>query len=115
MAQISTELTPQADGAPWLRRPLVHRLVLVLLAAEIAVFAFMIAGTHGWIVPLQTPTTTDFASFYAAGSLANAGTPQLAYDHAAHLAANRIVMDNDADSPAAQDLLSQFVETAKNQ
>ena len=35
--------------------------------------------------------------------------------HPAHLAANRIVMDNDADSGAAQDLLSQFVETAKQQ
>jgi hypothetical protein len=35
--------------------------------------------------------------------------------HAAHLAANQIVMDNDADSGAAQDLLSQFVESAKQQ
>jgi hypothetical protein len=35
--------------------------------------------------------------------------------HPAHLTANRIVMDNDADSGAAQDLLSQFVETAKQQ
>jgi hypothetical protein len=35
--------------------------------------------------------------------------------HPAHLAANRIVMDNEADSLAAQDLLSQFVETAKQQ
>jgi hypothetical protein len=35
--------------------------------------------------------------------------------HPAHLAANQIVMDNDSDSVAAQDLLSQFVETAKHQ
>jgi hypothetical protein len=35
--------------------------------------------------------------------------------HPAHLAANQIVMDHDADSMAAQDLLSQFVETAKQQ
>jgi hypothetical protein len=35
--------------------------------------------------------------------------------HSAHLAANQIVMDNDADSVAAQVLLSQFVETAKQQ
>jgi hypothetical protein len=35
--------------------------------------------------------------------------------HPAHLAANQIVMDHDADSGAAQDLLSQFVETAKQQ
>ena len=48
---------------------------------------FFVAGTHGWIVPLDRPTTTDFASFYAAGTLADAGTPQLAYDHRAHWAA----------------------------
>jgi hypothetical protein len=35
--------------------------------------------------------------------------------HPAHLAADQIVMDNDADRLAAQDLLSQFVETAKQQ
>jgi hypothetical protein len=35
--------------------------------------------------------------------------------HPAHLTANRIVMDNDADSVAAEDLLSRFVETAKQQ
>jgi hypothetical protein len=59
----------------------------ILLAIEVALFAFFIAGTHGWITPLERPLTTDFASFYAAGTLANTGTPQLAYDHAAHLAA----------------------------
>jgi hypothetical protein len=35
--------------------------------------------------------------------------------HPAHLAANQIVMDNDADNGAAQELLSQFVESAKQQ
>jgi hypothetical protein len=35
--------------------------------------------------------------------------------HPAHLAANQIVMDNDGDKGAAQDLLSQFVATAKQQ
>jgi hypothetical protein len=47
----------------------------------------MAAGTHGLIVPLSKPTSTDFVSFYAAGSLADAGTPQLAYDRAEHYAA----------------------------
>jgi hypothetical protein len=46
----------------------------------------MVAGTHGLIVPLPKPTSTDFVSFYAAGSLAAAGTPQLAYDKAEHYA-----------------------------
>jgi hypothetical protein len=59
----------------------------VLLAVETAVFLFLVAGTHGLIVPLARPTSTDFVSFYAAGALADAGTPELAYDQAAHDAA----------------------------
>src|SRR3984893_794966 len=47
----------------------------------------MAAGTPGLIVPLAKPTSTDFVSFYAAGSLADAGTPQLAYDRAEHYSA----------------------------
>jgi alpha-1,2-mannosyltransferase len=56
----------------------------VLLAAEILASMFLVAGTYGLIVPLAKPNTTDFVSFYAAGMLADAGTPQLAYDHAQH-------------------------------
>jgi alpha-1,2-mannosyltransferase len=59
----------------------------VLLALQLAGLLFLVAGTHGWIVPLPRPTTTDFVSFYAAGTLANDGAPALAYDPAAHLAA----------------------------
>ena len=61
----------------------------ILLAIEISVFLFMAAGTHGLIVPLPKPTSTDFVSFYAAGSLADAGTPGLAYDRAEHYAAEQ--------------------------
>jgi hypothetical protein len=61
----------------------------ILLAVEIGVFLFMAAGTHGLIVPLPKPTSTDFVSFYAAGSLADAGTPELAYDKAEHYAAEQ--------------------------
>src|SRR5713101_8805373 len=56
----------------------------ILLAIEISVFLFMATGTHGLIVPLAKPTSTDFGSFCAAGSLADAGTPELAYDRAEH-------------------------------
>jgi alpha-1,2-mannosyltransferase len=70
----------------WLDRRHIGQCCAVLLALELAVFLFIVAGTHGWIVPLERPTTTDFASFYAAGMLANAGTPELAYDQAAHFA-----------------------------
>ncbi|HXP13267.1 MAG TPA: glycosyltransferase family 87 protein [Stellaceae bacterium] len=61
----------------------------ILFAVEVAVFLFLIAGTHGWIVKLDHPLTTDFASFYAAGDLADAGHPELAYDQAAHFAAEQ--------------------------
>lgn len=59
------------------------------LAIELAAFLWLIAGTHGLIVPLSAPTTTDFVSFYAAGSLADAGTPERAYDQSAHYAAEQ--------------------------
>jgi Glycosyltransferase family 87 len=61
----------------------------LLLAIEIAGFVFLIAGTHGLILPLHRPTTTDFVSFYAAGTLADASTPWLAYNEAAHYAAEQ--------------------------
>jgi hypothetical protein len=61
----------------------------VLLAVEIVVFLFLVAGTCGLIVPLAGPTSTDFVSFYAAGALADAGTPELSYDQAAHDAAEQ--------------------------
>ena len=60
-----------------------------LLAIEAAFFIFIVAGTYGLIVPLKKSTSTDFVSFYAAGSLADAGTPQLAYDQAAHYTAEQ--------------------------
>ena len=68
----------------WLSRDGIVAGSVVLLAFELAMLAFYIAGTHGLIVPLHRPTSTDFVSFYAAGSLADAGTPWLAYNQAAH-------------------------------
>jgi alpha-1,2-mannosyltransferase len=61
----------------------------ILLMVETAVFLFAVAGTYGLIVPLAGPTTTDFVSFYAAGALADSGTPELAYDQTAHDAAEQ--------------------------
>ena len=61
----------------------------ILLAVQLGFFAFLAAGTYGLIVPLDRPTTTDFVSFYAAGSLVDAGTPRLAYDRDAHYAAEQ--------------------------
>jgi alpha-1,2-mannosyltransferase len=82
--------------AGWLDRRRVRAGATILLALQLAGFLFIVAGTHGWferwIGPLTRPTTTDFVSFYAAGALADAGTPALAYDHAAHLAAEERVV-----------------------
>lgn len=72
-----------------LGRPRVMALCAILLAFEIACFVFFALGTYGLVVPLSKPTSTDFVSFYAAGRLADAGTPQLAYDQAAHYAAEQ--------------------------
>ena len=59
---------------------------LVFLAFELIAFAYCAAGANGYIVPLDQPGSSDFVSFYAAGLLANDGTPALAYDQAAHYA-----------------------------
>lgn len=73
----------------WFTRQRIVGYAGVLALCEIATLVFLIAGTHGWIVPLKTPTSTDFASFYAAGRLADEGTPALVYDQAAHYAAEQ--------------------------
>ena len=70
-----------------MKRRRILRFCKILLALEVAFFLFLAAGTYGLIVPLRTPTSTDFVSFYAAGKLADAGSPALAYDKAAHYAA----------------------------
>jgi alpha-1,2-mannosyltransferase len=87
----ATAATAVSRTGDWLTRERVRGYAIILLVLEIATFGFFVAGTHGWIVPLGTPTTTDFVSFYSAGSLADQGTPALAYDHAAHLAAEEAV------------------------
>lgn len=79
----------QVRTGDWLGRQRIVAYARILLAFEIAVLIFMVAGTHGWIVPLKTPSSTDFASFYAAGRLTDAGTPALVYDQAAHYAAEQ--------------------------
>ena len=65
----------------------------VLMLVQIAAFLFVIAGTHGLIVPQEKPTTTDFVSFYAAGKMVLQGTPALAYDRAAHYALEQAITE----------------------
>lgn len=75
--------------ADWLTAERLTAWASVLLVCEILLFVFLAAGTYGLIVPLERPVSTDFVSFFAAGQLANAGTPALAYDQAAHYAAEQ--------------------------
>jgi hypothetical protein len=61
----------------------------IFAITELALFAFSVACEHGLVMRLEQDSSTDFVSFYAAGALANAGKPWLAYDHAAHHAAEQ--------------------------
>jgi alpha-1,2-mannosyltransferase len=73
--------------ARWLRRGRIFGWSGILLLVEMLALAFLVAWSHGTFAPINPPTTTDFVSFYAAGKLALAGLPALAYDQNAHHAA----------------------------
>jgi hypothetical protein len=82
----------------WLRA-LATRLSRDMLILQLLGLAFFIAGTHGAFVKLSgPPTTTDFASFYAAGTLANQGRAAAAYDPATHLLAVRAAVAPGVDA-----------------
>ena len=74
---------------PWLNRDRITAYAAIVAIVELGLFVFFVAGAHGLIVPLDRPSSTDFVSFHAAGALAGAGTPWLAYDRAAHHAAEQ--------------------------
>ncbi len=59
---------------------LLKKLVRAALLLQVLLLAFFIAFSHGAFHDKPKPTTTDFASFYAAGSLAAAGHAADAYD-----------------------------------
>ena len=75
----------------WLTRERAFGYATILALFEMALFAFCVAGSHGLIVTLDHQPSTDFISFHAAGALADAGMPWLAYDHAAHHAAEEAI------------------------
>src|SRR6185437_1007703 len=75
----------------WLTRARVIGWGRVLLIVEIVALIVIAAGTYGAYVHLDEPSSTDFISFFAAGRLADVGTPWLAYDPAAHRAMERAI------------------------
>ncbi|MBV9734927.1 MAG: DUF2029 domain-containing protein [Acidisphaera sp.] len=76
-------------GNEWLTGRRVAAWSAILLGLELVTLAVMVAGTHGLIVRLDRPASTDFVSFYAAGDLADAGHPELAYSVPDHYAAEQ--------------------------
>ena len=88
LATIVATVLEGLKGGAWLTRRRMLEYGTILLLLEVAGFLFFAAGTHGLIVPLEKPNSSDFVSFYAAGSLANAGTPSLAYDAVAIMPSN---------------------------
>lgn len=87
MQEFLQRLRAGLESGDWMNKRRITAYASILLAFEVAAFLFVVAGTYGWVVPLDRPNTTDFVSFYAAGSLADSGVAQATYDHARHLAA----------------------------
>lgn len=82
--------------ADWLTRDRVVAYSGVLFVLELLILVFLTLWQHGVFAPGVHSPASDFASFYAAGKLALAGTPQLAYDQAAHYLAQRQATGTDA-------------------
>jgi hypothetical protein len=87
MSDILSRLGPVLATGDWLNRRRIVAYGTILLVCEVLAFLFCVVGTHGWVVPLKQPNTTDFVSFYAAGSLADQGNAEAAYNPVRHLAA----------------------------
>src|SRR6266481_4522662 len=78
-----------ARRARWLTRERIVAGGQVLLLIELTILVMLALWQHGIITSQASPTSSDFVSFYAAGKLALAGTPALAYDQAAHFLAEQ--------------------------
>lgn len=89
MSHPFSALFAAAKSGDWLNRERLFGYCTILLGFELLVFLFLVAGVNGWIVHLSKPLSTDFVSFYAAGHLADAGTPAGAYFQPAHYAAEQ--------------------------
>jgi alpha-1,2-mannosyltransferase len=82
--------------ADWLTRERVIAWGIVLFVEQLLLLVFLAMWQHGVFTPVANTPASDFVSFYAAGKLALAGTPQLAYDQAAHYLAQQQATDPNA-------------------
>lgn len=64
---------------------------ILLLVAYVAAIVALLATAHGNVDAAGRPLGTDFANVYAAGKLALAGEPGLAYDWPAHHAMQKAI------------------------
>lgn len=71
----------------WLTSPKILAAGQILCLAQATALVMLALFQHGLLPGTsESPTASDFVSFYAAGKLALAGTPALAYDQAVHFA-----------------------------
>ncbi len=97
MVSRAQRLIGQLRTGDWLHHDRVVGWGIVLLIEIAVLMLFLVLWSHGIVMHLEHATSIDFISFYAAGDLTNAGTPGLAYNHAAHfLAEQRLGL---ADAP----------------
>ncbi|MGH6982068.1 MAG: glycosyltransferase family 87 protein [Stellaceae bacterium] len=68
----------------WLTRERVRAYAVIVLAVEVAALLILAARTYDLILPIDPPTSLDYMSFYAAGTLTDRGTPALAYNELVH-------------------------------
>ena len=80
----------------WLPAARLRRLGLALFLLESLVFLIIALTTYGIFGPMQTPSSTDFISFYAAGDLANLGLAPLVYNQDIHQSAVREIFGDPA-------------------
>lgn len=78
-----------ARHARWLTRERIIAGGQVLFLIQLTLLVMLALWQHGVITDQVSRTSSDFVSFYAAGKLALAGTPTLAYDQAAHFVAEQ--------------------------
>jgi alpha-1,2-mannosyltransferase len=87
---LAGSLAPIRDAA-WLTRERARGYATILLVMLALASVGWIAASHGGLDPLGKPLGTDFLSFWAASRLALGGQPSLAYQAAAHAAAEQSV------------------------
>ena len=68
----------------WLIRERVRAYAVIVLAVEVLALLILAGRTYDVFLPIDPPTSLDYMSFYAAGTLADRGTPALAYSEKIH-------------------------------